>query len=262
MLVPNDSKLAEEQGDEAEVSSGPEHPPPYAPSSSETSPAETSASGARPLPQTPNLPASNFSLIKRDNESIKGTYVVDPGLRIPDELVPSALDFDGEDGRKNLQLESKNGSISTVVWLVDSDSGEEQKRRALIDVKSQSGSISVKMNAITPRQYALSAYSRSGSVSVALPSSFVGPVTMFTVHGSVSLSNSVTSRLITFSEIDGKGSCFIGDIKAANYTGIEGWTGSTLDIGSQSGRLKLSFVDEEQSTEGSGFFSRLFRGFA
>ncbi|THH07193.1 hypothetical protein EW145_g3546 [Phellinidium pouzarii] len=240
-------------------------PPPPAPSQLPRSSSSASAStSARATGEScPNVPASNFLTIKRENASIKGTYVIDPTLQIPPEEPSSsrALSADDDDNiKKNLNLHCKNGSISATVWLVGEDS-QDELHRAAIDANSKNGSVNLKLNTTTSRPFTLTAFSQNGSVNVAIPSSFVGPVEINTRNGSVSLSDLMTSRIATFSDIDGKRVCYIGDFKEANYTGRKGWIGSTIDLGSHNGHVRLSFVDERGPTEtAKGFWTRLFRG--
>ncbi|KAI5120015.1 hypothetical protein M0805_008476 [Coniferiporia weirii] len=246
-------------------------PPPYAPSSPPSS--FSGASSSAPDPPTPpsppplaftvpppNIPASNFLTIKRDNTSIKGTYVIDAGLQTPPGLLPD----DPDDARKNLSLQCKNGSISATVWLVGTPSSHDEddgQARAVLDVRGHNGSVTLHLNATTTRPFALSASSKNGSVTASIPSSFIGPVEMGSYNGSITVSSAVQARLVTFSEVDGRRSCFIGDFRAAGYTGKGAWTGSTLDIHSHNGRVKLSFVDEApEESISSGFWGKIFGG--
>lgn len=69
-------------------------------------------------------------------------------------------------------------------------------------------------NTATTRPYSLRVFSKHGSVTVAIPRSFVGPVTLRTRHGSVRVSDEIAARMTTFSEDDGARECFIGNADA------------------------------------------------
>ncbi|KAL5478691.1 hypothetical protein ACEPAI_1968 [Sanghuangporus weigelae] len=264
-------------------------PPPYNPAptsssfddNSESDPRSRSSSGReRPV----NIMSTNFTKIKRENSSIKGTFVVDAGLTIPDELLStlpaSASTSNSPDevaqgpiqaeAKKNLYLESINSSITADVWLVDDETEASHKdlmRRAELELRSRNGSINLKLDSTTSRPFSLIIKSKNATATVALPSDFVGPLTLYTVNGSVSLSSAMESRLVIFSEDNGTRKCFVGDYRRAGYTGGQRWAGSVAEIGSVNGRVKLSFVDEvdpsasSSVSDGGGFFRRLFAGF-
>lgn len=106
--------------------------------------------------------STNFTRIKRTNSSIKGTFVIDAGLIVPDELLsvpprpPSSSDSSDEetgkpaqtDAQKNLYLESINSSITADVWLVDNETDVGQERslkRADLELRSRNGSVNLKL---------------------------------------------------------------------------------------------------------------------
>lgn len=105
----------------------------------------------------PDIPPTNFAKIRRTNESIKGKFVIDPGLSIPDGVLsyPEAAAHEhdpeytvSEGPRKNLQLESINGSINVDVWLIDCEedvSRVEELKRAELEVSSKNGSVSLRL---------------------------------------------------------------------------------------------------------------------
>ncbi|KAL5498125.1 hypothetical protein ACEPAH_2255 [Sanghuangporus vaninii] len=240
----------------------------------------------------PDVQATNYLSINH-RMPISGTYVIDPRLEMPADLVS-----DNPTKKANLLLQCGRGSITADIWLIDSEepmahTGNENGQRAVIDVlcKSWMGKVDMKLYALTVRPFSLTVTSNGGDISVALPSDFVGPITLstgslydtlrlssftpFSPSGvgesrsssasassavrtvpystSIVLSGAVQSRLVTFSEEDGKMTCFIGDYRHAGYTSRKDWTGSLVDIQSGYGNLMVSFVDEVQvHEEGSG----------
>ncbi|KAL5524942.1 hypothetical protein ACEPAF_8811 [Sanghuangporus sanghuang] len=240
----------------------------------------------------PNVQATNYLSINY-RMPISGTYVIDPGLDMPADLVS-----DNPTKKANLLLQCTRGSITADIWLVDAEGqtvqiGNGSGQRAVIDVlcKSWMGKVDVKTYALTMRPFSLTVTLNGGNISVALPSDFVGPITLstgslydslrlssftpFSPSGvrdsrssrdsvsssvrtvpystSIVFSGAVQSRLVTFSEGDGKMTCFIGDYRRAGYTSRKDWTGSLVNIQSGYGSLMVSFVDEVQDNEeGSG----------
>lgn len=69
-------------------------------------------------------------------------------------------------------------------------------------------------NSTTDQPYALNVASKSGSVHLAIPSSFTGPVCLQSRSGSITLSPAVLERTVIFSDIDGRRACFIGDVRS------------------------------------------------
>ncbi|KAL5498116.1 hypothetical protein ACEPAH_2246 [Sanghuangporus vaninii] len=259
-------------------------PPPYNPSSDPTTntpPPGVSSSAQSRIPFYPrpiNIPISNFVKIERKTRSVKGIFVIDAGLRVPEGvLFGAARESESTEGavhgvhagrsdevRKNLYLESANGSATADVWLVDDEESAGDRdpemvgKRAELELKSYNGSVNLRLETTTTRPYALTATSYNGSVSVAIPADFVGPVTLTAKNWSVSLSGAVQARSTTFSEENGTKNCFIGDYKRAGYTGRQAWSGSTVDIRSHNGRVTLSYIGEEKTNP--GFWRRIFGG--
>ena len=115
-----------------------------------------------PLP-IPGIPPSNFVHISRRDGSIRGTYVIDTSLSIPEDLLSAPQDaqargkvigdISGEsDIRPNLKLETKDGSINANVWLVPHTESQDarvgnsiENERASIDAFTKDGSITVKL---------------------------------------------------------------------------------------------------------------------
>ncbi|KAL5510967.1 hypothetical protein ACEPAG_3686 [Sanghuangporus baumii] len=284
MLILEDRKDVNGKTTESFAADGPP-PPPYN-LSSEPADNKNPLSGVSSLsqsrvpfyPRPINIPTSNFVKIKRKNTSVKGTFVIDAGLRVPEGIlfgaaqesemtegaVPEGETGRNDEARKNLYLESANASAAADVWLVDDEESTGDRdpemvgKRAELELKSHNGSVNLRLETATTRSYALTATSHNGSVSVAIPADFVGPVTLTAKNWCVSLSGAVQARLITFSEENGTRNCFIGDFKRAGYTGRQAWTGSSIDMGSHNGRVTLSYIGEEKTNP--GFWRRIFGG--
>jgi len=88
----------------------------------------------------------------------------------------------------------------------------------------------------------MTAKSTDGSITVSLPRSFTGPITVSYVHGEVKAS-ALGGHFITLSEANGKMKGFIGDL--SKYTecdeAAKGWKGDELVLDLRHGSAKLRF---------------------
>ncbi|KAH7335876.1 hypothetical protein B0J17DRAFT_719523 [Rhizoctonia solani] len=249
----SDSKTvqtARTEGSEAD----PQSPPPYAPSSP-----FTTSGDQKPLPTPPASsagehesrvpeglpPPCNHLIQRRSNDSIKGTWHVDPAMPIPDALLASIEDFDGrwneadQKARKerkklekkgkrrsdnssagpnairpNLMLSSSNGSIDAKVHVVSSDG---DPRTGLIVAEGHNGTVVLDIKTYTPHPLRIYALSHNGSVRVRVPSTFEGAVVATSKYGSIKISDPIKSRMTTFSGISDTTRAFIGDWQAAGF---------------------------------------------
>lgn len=244
---------------------------------------ETSSNPKRDFKPPQNVQATNFQTVKY-RMPISGTYVIDPGLEMPADLI-----VDNPTKKSNLTLECGRGSIAADIWLVTESMSQlgirNDARRAVIDVhcKSWLGKVDVQLFNTSVYPFTLSASSNGGDINIALPSDFVGPVTLSTgsiydnlrlssftpfapsaeresssgtsghsevrtvpFSTSFEFSDAVKARLVTFSETGSARTCFIGNYRSAGYTSRKDWSGSIVDIQSSFGSLKISFVGERQ----------------
>ncbi|CUA67721.1 hypothetical protein RSOLAG22IIIB_07558 [Rhizoctonia solani] len=232
------------EGSEAD----PQSPPPYTPSS-----AFSDSGDQKPLPTPPASsagdyeprlpqglpPPCNYLIQRRSNDSIKGTWHVDPAMPIPDALIASVDDFDGtwneaeQKARKerkklekkgkrrsdnpptstngirpNLMLSSSNGSIDAKVHIVSSD---DQPRMGLVVAEGRNGSIVLDIKTYTPCPLRIYALSENGSVRVRVPDTFQGALLLSSRHGSIKISDPIKSRMTIFSTVSDTTRAFIGD---------------------------------------------------
>lgn len=105
----------------------PQPPPPPSTSGHDTA---TLVPSKRPVSSSPTkLNATNYACIYRKNpshrrmfsrsdSSIKGTFTVNPFLKIPAEILPPLRRNETEVDRKNLRLEVENGGIDVDLYIV------------------------------------------------------------------------------------------------------------------------------------------------
>jgi len=89
--------------------------------------------------------------------------------------------------------------------------------------------------------YHLQAVSTHGSVTVHIPRSFQGLLTVST-RGGVSFSSQLSEHVTTFSELNNTRKCFVGDLSSWGEA-VE-WTGDEVTAETKHGRVKVQYVDE------------------
>ena len=93
------------------------------------------------------------------------------------------------------------------------------------------------------RPFHLNATSKNGSVHVYLPRSFEGFMTLSSKNGNVVVSDAMSSRMITFSDVSSTLRCFVGE-KGKWDTGGDEWNGDEVVASTCSGKVKVCYVDE------------------
>ena len=95
------------------------------------------------LSTTPNIKPSNFVNLNRANESIRGSWLIDPSLSIPSSFLPPPPT---EGARSNLILESKNGAIDADIYLLPtSHSNKNTSKFIIIHTQSNNGSVKTRL---------------------------------------------------------------------------------------------------------------------
>jgi hypothetical protein len=118
---------------------------------------------------------------------------------------------------------------------------------------------------VEPRPFlSIEVRAHNGSVTITIPRSFRGQLTLHTDNGRVNLSSSLAPRAATLSSHDGTHTYFVGERPSCGiwHTGgsedgeeVDGVIGS-----SKNGSVKVSYDDEDASgTKGPGVFSSLFK---
>ncbi|KAF7343695.1 hypothetical protein MSAN_01949400 [Mycena sanguinolenta] len=237
-----------------------ELPPAYA-SDSQTKPAAGPVNDPlAPMPLPDSVRPMNFLSISRGNTSIKGKYVIDPRIKIPQAMLPPLAEDETEATRRNVFLDSIYGNIDADIFVVGD--GDLKQNFVSMLMKSTNGSVVVRVHAsAAPRPpIHIKATSTYGSVTLHVPRSFRGPATIRTTYGSVRISDSLSAELTTFSEVKQTRRCFIGDY-ADWAEQPEGWTGDEIDVETTNGNVKLQYDVEQPnvgSPKGKGLFAKLF----
>jgi hypothetical protein len=87
----------------------------------------------------------------------------------------------------------------------------------------------------------------NGSITIGIPGTFEGLLTIHAKNGSVKISDDITQRIGMQNEEKHTHRCFVGDISLYN-DGDGGWAGDMLEVNAHNGRVKVYTIDEEPET--------------
>lgn len=193
---------------------------------------------------------TNYISISRVHNSIKETFLLDPGLYIPPSVRPSP------EREENLRLESTHGAVYADVGIVPGSKGSTSRGRAKLWMKSTHGGVTAKIRTpsdpnlnLPPTSFHLTVQSTYGDVRVHLPRTFHGPLVLKVTHGSIKFSDALSGNLTTFGEVDGTRRCFVGD-----FSGWRGgaWKGDEVVVEASHGSVKVVWEDDCVVGAGSG----------
>ncbi|KAI6104093.1 hypothetical protein F5141DRAFT_1126954 [Pisolithus sp. B1] len=235
-----------------------DHPPAYDDHAGNTIVLRSTQSTADRLSKPKGNPTNYLSVSEMDN-SIKGTYIIDPSVHVPSTYLPPLGEGETERDRKNLHLRTRDGSVDVDVWLVGHQGrSEARKRRTTLHVSSRDGSIAVKVHAIDAIEpFFLDIFTRSGRITVLLPRSFHGPVTLKSRDRSCTLSDELLQNSTRLGVADYTTRFFVGDFPAA-CDSVSQWEGYELKAETRDGRVRVKYVDEVRPGSKPGLFSRIF----
>ncbi|KAF8799573.1 hypothetical protein BYT27DRAFT_6859314 [Phlegmacium glaucopus] len=214
----------------------------------------------------PNIKPSNFVSLSRMNGSIKGSWLIDPSLHIPSSFLPPLPPTAG--ARRNLFLESKNGTIDADIFMASTSlSKENTTKYILIHTDSLNGSIKARLhdtrssNGEVRLPVRLSACCANGAILVHLPRSFRGPIRIKAMNGNTHFSAAVREHLTPFSEMNHVQRSFLGHFNPSQWDMGTPWEGDELSVEAKNGSVKIFFDDEPEvprASMGQSFFSRIF----
>ncbi|EJD40474.1 hypothetical protein AURDEDRAFT_115856 [Auricularia subglabra TFB-10046 SS5] len=184
----------------------------------------------------PIITASNLLDISRTHNRVKGAYLIDPALPVPESLLAPRPE-DAEGPRPNLRLASTHASVDADVWVVDSP--PDHKGPTLLVFDSQYGSVDVRLHTLGNRPCNVEIRAAYGRVNIQIPRDFVGVVSASTTYGSIV----VPPQLTTMSEAEGEGKYFMGDLR---LVGPDGWQGTTITVKAPQGRIKFTCGEQTE----------------
>ncbi|KAJ7691035.1 hypothetical protein B0H17DRAFT_935443 [Mycena rosella] len=201
-------------------------PPPYFDSRPQAS------SSSRPARESPaGVRATNFVSLSRANASIVGTYAIDPRIKNP--LVQAA--------RRNLSLHTRNGVIDVNLFVT----GEAESKVDML-LKSSNGAVNTRIHAAAVRPTLhIAAQASNGPMTIHLPPSFRGPVTIHSHIPLIRFSDRLAAEVTILSEVTHKCRCFVGDLP--DY--LDGaWAGDVLDVHAANGCVILRYADDSSGS--------------
>ncbi|KZV81300.1 hypothetical protein EXIGLDRAFT_844732 [Exidia glandulosa HHB12029] len=219
-------------------------PPPYTSESGGAGPSTSTTTRTSP----PEIAHCNLLCVERSNEKVNGSYVVDPSIAIPEQfLQPLREDEIADDGRRaNLRLLSTYGRIDADVWLLDRSSEPDSKHPTpnRLVFQSTHGAVDIRLHNLGYKAPCnITVGSTYGATTVQLPRDYVGKVNIHYKHGSVA---PLSPRVAMLSDVNGERKCFVGDLHSISE---DGWTGSSIDITSQHGKIKVTFAGDRAETK-------------
>ncbi|KAF7369283.1 hypothetical protein MVEN_00256100 [Mycena venus] len=197
-----------------------------------------SGSGSGPGAQTTGPRPANFlSLIRTNGGPIKGSYTIDPRVRIPPALLPEATE-----PRRNVYLETTSAPIDVDIFVV----GDATSSKVDIQLESGYGYITARIHAASsgPRSPIHITARSDGPVTIALPHGFRGPLTVRTYNSAPRLPAEAT----IFSEVRDTRRGFVGDF--SDWT--DGEVGDALSAESAKGRVTVRGEGESGDRDWSG----------
>ncbi|KAK7445478.1 hypothetical protein VKT23_014895 [Stygiomarasmius scandens] len=217
-------------------------------SSVEDSDAPPSYTSISPGPISPSsIKPCNFVSISRRAHSIKGSFKVDPSLRIPAAFLPALAEGETEKDRHNLRLVSKALNVQADIYIL-STQPIDGRQKVVLSLNSNHGSIGCKLHRQEGSQppVVLNAISQNGSVMVHIPRSFQGLITATTRHGGrPRLSEALMTQTTTFGNDGDISRYYVGDYSADH---LENNLGDEVHVESKLGSIKLFYDDEEESS--------------
>ena len=243
-------------------------PPPYTPPpfpASMSAPIPSSSSAAQSPPAPPTLQPTNNLHIIRTNSAIRESILLDLSL----SPVPGYTS-----DNHNLAFESRNGSVRAEVWVregrASDTTGGPAPDRARMRFTSQNGAVSAQIVSLglpltsarflvthvsLPLQHqtestdlrprlSLHLNSQNGSTTLALPRTFRGTLTLASVHGSIRLSDALSSHTALLREEQGVRVVFVGERRQAGAGDMKDETDDAY-VGTRNGAVRVSFDDED-----------------
>ncbi|KAJ7439261.1 hypothetical protein B0H11DRAFT_2254011 [Mycena galericulata] len=188
-------------------------PPPYVDIESRaattSAPTLTLASLAPPVPG--DVTPTNFLSLSRGFSSIKDTYVIDPRVRILQSMLPLLAADETEARRRNVFLHTTNGAIDVDLFVLGEVEQDVKNRKVEMLVKTSNGSLPQNSWHGGPAARApihLTAHSSNGPITLHLPRSVRGPISVRSCNGSIRFSGPLGVDTTTFSEANQTRRCY------------------------------------------------------
>ncbi|PBK67373.1 hypothetical protein ARMSODRAFT_1020409 [Armillaria solidipes] len=170
-------------------------------------------------PPPPRQPG-NFMTIIRDSGPINQSFLIDPTLSVPSELLPTLTPSEQGSGgtRNNLNLEAKYGEIDADIEVMKST----KLTRIRVDVRSRSDVV-IRLRlpgTVSPGDLnrpgplcTIDICATSGNIYLLIPKKRLVGKFVATARGDVKFSTTLEKDLSAFNEKGKRRECFIGDCR-------------------------------------------------
>jgi len=189
----------------------------------------------------PNIKPTNYISIRRRLGEVKGTFVLDPTLRLPLSMRPK-LPFNS---KLHLNLSAFMGEANVVVYVVGSDSESlpTSDSKTRMQVSTRMGETTLVLHAPERRApISVRVSSRLGETILLLPRSFRGPIRLSNKLGEIKLSEALRAATVSFGN-----RMFVGN---SNWTEEEmkqkSWAGDEAFVDSALGSVFVGYSDEQE----------------
>ncbi|KAJ7206478.1 hypothetical protein GGX14DRAFT_367051 [Mycena pura] len=176
-------------------------------------------------PKTPvTVKPRNFLFVKRDTD-IRGTYVIDPRIKIPQFMLPPLAAGQTEATRQNVFLHAGKGGAGINVDLFVL--GDANTKRSLnMFLGSKNGSITAKLHAASTARPPIHITAKAAhGITLHLPRTFRGPVTVRNT-GSIRISEHLRADMMPLSEANDTMRYFVGTLE--DWTDESKWAGDEV----------------------------------
>ncbi|KAJ6524548.1 hypothetical protein B0H19DRAFT_1200233 [Mycena capillaripes] len=176
-------------------------------------------------------PANYISLTRRMGE-VKGTFVLDPTLRLPHAMRPP-------NDKMHFSVSALMGEVAAVVYVVGSESAPSSK--TCMEVTSTMGTTRLEIHALELRApISVSVSARLGEATLLLPRSFRGPLHLSVTLGELTLSEALRAATVRFGD-----RMFVGEWKEEELK-QQVWPGDEAVVSSAFGSVYVGYADEKK----------------
>ncbi|KAH8829096.1 hypothetical protein DL96DRAFT_1814375 [Flagelloscypha sp. PMI_526] len=240
-------------------------PPAYDTSTQRQGSPTNATKAAFPLPSGIN-PTNHIQHLTQYHPA-KGKFVIDPHLRIPQNLLPPLQKDETASTRANLRISSGYSNVVAEVWITPGSSSTASSSTPTVPLDKDGA---VRLNAYSSYSTCilnvhddshtaplkLSCASGYSSATIYLPRTFVGMINASVTYGKVHFSPAVTANSTMLGQDGKKYRAFVGDLAMYEQ---EGWRGDEAEISSDYSNVFVYYEDEvvDFAKGISKFFSEL-----
>ncbi|KZP04463.1 hypothetical protein FIBSPDRAFT_753124 [Athelia psychrophila] len=200
---------------------------------------------------------TNYLMLERKQNPIKGQYAIDPSISIPQSLLPLLPAGTKESDRKNVMLKSAK-KIDVDIALLNPR--HPMGKPTTLTLESTHGSVNLQLRTTPADPLRRAPFNATitatyGSATIWLPADFQGLVSIYTLYGSVKISNKFLEHVTLRHEAEHTERLFVGDLTALSEQDSN--FRDEVYVSAQHGVVRVCFLDEEDQHK-KRFFVRMF----